>query len=270
MTGYSIRAGRLWTILHTVPILHSLDSLRSTWQARNLHQTLPRNKLSSPNYRYWAHDFFRIWQQALVPPWEKCLNVSVDTWMSDTYLMLPKCHVYNEVRMKFLASVCLLAYFLKLRLTWSSLWQWSLTLRSSTPFFLPEWRHLFSCCSFSTTLFIATIVLSSSATDFSDLYWEWCCTTLYHTYPHQTQKNQKLSSIPLNYTECDNYTSCPSHLHYIKYNKQKAFFFHFISLSPNFLFRILFSCTHSEVLQPHKTGNTIASFSLPGCHVVWW
>lgn len=117
-----------------------------------------------------------------------------------------------------------------------------LTLRSSTVFFLPERRRLFSCCSFSTTFFIAAIVLSSSATDFLDLYWKWCCTTLYHTYPHQTQRNQKLSSVPLRYTGCDSYISCPSQLNYIEYNKWKAFFFHFISpqskLSPqNFVLK---------------------------------
>jgi len=58
-------------------------------------------------------------------------------------------------------------------------------------------------------------------------------------------------------------------LHYIEYNKWKAFFFLTLSLlSPNFLLRILFTSTHSEVLQPHKTGKSIASFSLLGCHVV--
>lgn len=114
------------------------------------------------------------------------------------------------------------------------LWQWALTLRSSTPFFLPERRRLFSCCSFSTTLFIATIVLSSSATDFLDLYWEWCCTTLYHTYPHQTQRNQKLSSIPLSYTGCDNYIT------YTTSNTIYEWYFSFTSspLRPNFFLRI--------------------------------
>jgi len=35
----------------------------------------------------------------------------VTKWMSDGYHFLHKCHVYSEVRIKFLASWCVLLYF---------------------------------------------------------------------------------------------------------------------------------------------------------------
>jgi hypothetical protein len=41
-------------------------------------------------------------------------KVSIVTMQrSDVYHLLPKCHVYIEVRIKFLASGCLLPYFLE-------------------------------------------------------------------------------------------------------------------------------------------------------------
>ena len=49
--------------------------------------------------------------QALVPWWDKCLNVDtnyVEVWYGPSATL---CHVYTEVRMKFLVSECLLLFF---------------------------------------------------------------------------------------------------------------------------------------------------------------
>jgi hypothetical protein len=52
--------------------------------------------------------------QALVPLWNKCLNVSGDYVESGVYHLLLMCHLYIKVRIKFLAGKCLKFYIFKL------------------------------------------------------------------------------------------------------------------------------------------------------------
>jgi len=41
--------------------------------------------------------FFCTKMQALVPWWDKCLNVELPTWRPDVYYVLRTCHVHVEV-----------------------------------------------------------------------------------------------------------------------------------------------------------------------------
>jgi hypothetical protein len=52
--------------------------------------------------------------QALVPQKDSWLQVSVTTWRLDAYHLTLAIHICIEVRIKFLASDCLLPNFLKL------------------------------------------------------------------------------------------------------------------------------------------------------------
>ena len=102
VTGYSTIAGRLLTTLRIVhPVIStSLDSLRSTWLARNWTHMLMWNNLPLDT------NFFSAVMEALVPQWTKCLEVNSDymevwyipcathggfmctmcnTWQSDVY-----------------------------------------------------------------------------------------------------------------------------------------------------------------------------------------
>jgi hypothetical protein len=59
--------------------------------------------------------FFYTGIQALVPWWDKCLNINCDWWKSDVYHLLSMCHVYIEVGRKFSAScnLCNMAWHVK-------------------------------------------------------------------------------------------------------------------------------------------------------------
>lgn len=70
-----------------------------------------------------------LYTQAMVPQFVQVLKISVVTTAeSGVYRLLPMCHVYIKVRIKFLVSECLLPYFQKLivHVCGSELLCWSL------------------------------------------------------------------------------------------------------------------------------------------------
>ena len=67
------------------------------------------------------HCFLLCWNTKFGAIFGPVVRLSVVTmWRSNTYRLLPMCHVYLEVRIKLSAWRCLLPYFLILRIHYSS------------------------------------------------------------------------------------------------------------------------------------------------------
>jgi hypothetical protein len=97
------------------PIFKSLEPLKTSWLATDLHQTPTWSKLLPPSYRRLTP----IYSTPGYNPWWRdetdAYMLVVSTWKSDVYHFATD--VDMEVRIKFSASECLLPYILKLFLT---------------------------------------------------------------------------------------------------------------------------------------------------------
>ena len=102
---------RVTVLLPVISI--SLDSVRSTWLARDLEHMPTWRKLSPPGLQILDTNFLYMELQALLPQWDKCMNVTEPTWKSVVYNPLPMCHVYVRDWIRFLTSENLLPYVLK-------------------------------------------------------------------------------------------------------------------------------------------------------------
>ena len=95
LTGYDAMAGRLWTTLPTVLISCPLICFQCQYEA---------------SYHLVTHAwqrFFLCWDTNFGTTVGQMLKLSiVTTWKSDVYHLLWTCHIYNQMRIKFLAYIC--------------------------------------------------------------------------------------------------------------------------------------------------------------------
>jgi hypothetical protein len=92
---------------------HLFGPLQKHLAGKRFATDASRNRMSPSGYRH-------LTPISSMPGCKPCHNGTngwmslVSMWISDDYHTLPMCHVYTEVWTNFLASKCLLPYFLKL------------------------------------------------------------------------------------------------------------------------------------------------------------
>jgi len=120
ITGDEINT--VWTVVHKLPsiVLLPAQSLVGSMEATNCLPFWPSKKhlpgkwlATDDNLQQaltsWLQtfdtSFLYVTIHALVPWWNKFLNVSGNWWRSDVYHLLPTCPVHIEVEIKFLAFI---------------------------------------------------------------------------------------------------------------------------------------------------------------------
>jgi len=112
-----LHVGILPAVLISCPVIPiCLDPWRSVWLASNLCWNNADMKQAVTS---WQHTLDITCSMLGYMPWchggTKAYMSMVTKWRSDLYHLLPMCHVYIEVIIKFLASV-IVTWFLKLTL----------------------------------------------------------------------------------------------------------------------------------------------------------